>query len=108
MTDSLLYQHVFLDSTQTLPVIVPLGFFQREMYRRKLHNTDAVMYVIGKRRYMIEGARGDIHDLFQDESLEGVPVLVVVDKENLHTENIPEEIEDRLKLNKLKGHQWRK
>ena len=66
------------------------------------------MYAIGKRRYMVAEARKDIHDLFGDELLAGVPVLVVVDKDNPQIENFPKQIEDRLKLDKLKGTQWSK
>ena len=61
--------------------------------------------------------RADLHNTFEDEALDGVPLLVVdncphiadlVNEKQLLMENFTEQMGKYLKLDQLDGHDWRK
>ena len=85
-----------------------ITILQRDVYRNFLRNTDAVIYVVDEKEYMIPAVKEDLHGIFQDEWLEGVPLLIVANKKDLHPENFTELLKDKLDLNEMKGCDWRK
>ena len=67
-----------------------------------------MIYVVEENEYIIDRIRRDLHDISEEESLEGVPVLVVANKEEQHSKDFTELMQEKLNLTKLKGCDWRK
>ena len=70
-------------------------------------NTDAVIYVIDHHEYYHRGALRNLHLLIPEGSPEGVPILIIANKQDLHPKKFTKLIEDKLMLNDLKCD-WRK
>ena len=88
-------------------IIHNVVIFQRQLYYNVFKNTEAIIYMVEENENMVDRIRRAMHDISRHESLEGVPVLVVANKEETHSENFMELMQDKLNLNKLKMCDWR-
>eukprot|EP00484_Ammonia_sp_Unknown_P026123 CAMPEP_0197048564 /NCGR_PEP_ID=MMETSP1384-20130603/23899_1 /TAXON_ID=29189 /ORGANISM="Ammonia sp." /LENGTH=177 /DNA_ID=CAMNT_0042480719 /DNA_START=34 /DNA_END=567 /DNA_ORIENTATION=- len=78
----------------------------RSMWERYCRNNDAIVYVIDAADASKFGtAKKELHTILQSPSLNGIPLLMLFNKNDLPNARKADEIVDALELKKLKGRE---
>lgn len=79
----------------------------RPYWRNYFNNTDGIVYVIDSAdRRRMEETGIEIHQLLEEESLEGIPLLIFANKQDLINALKPAEISDGLNLHIIRDRPW--
>lgn len=80
----------------------------RPYWKNYFENTDVLIYVIDSADVKRHEETGfELAELLEEEKLSGVPVLVFANKQDLLQAAPPQEIADKLQLNKIRDRPWR-
>ncbi|CAD5118162.1 DgyrCDS6895 [Dimorphilus gyrociliatus] len=79
----------------------------RPYWRNYFENTDVLIYVIDSSdRKRLDETGVELRELFDEEKLAGVPVVVYANKQDLFDAAPPDEISDSLELLSLRDRAW--
>ncbi|KRX10030.1 P-loop containing nucleoside triphosphate hydrolase [Pseudocohnilembus persalinus] len=79
----------------------------REYWSNYYENTDALVYVIDSAdTKRMKEAGQELESLLQEKELNGVPVLIYANKQDLDLASPPDEIAEDLQLENIKDRQW--
>lgn len=79
----------------------------RPYWKNYFDQTDALVYVVDsadKRR--LEEAGTELNSLLEEEKLDGIPLMVFANKQDLLTAATAKEIAETLNLHTIRGRQW--
>lgn len=79
----------------------------RPLWRYYYQGSHALIYVVDSNdTERIAEASEELFTILQDDSLRGIPVLVLANKQDMPRAEKPSALADKLGLTKLRGHEW--
>eukprot|EP00929_Paragymnodinium_shiwhaense_P083217 TRINITY_DN4425_c0_g1_i1.p1 TRINITY_DN4425_c0_g1~~TRINITY_DN4425_c0_g1_i1.p1 ORF type:complete len:245 (+),score=61.75 TRINITY_DN4425_c0_g1_i1:78-812(+) len=81
--------------------------YTRRFWRHFLKGKDVIIYVVDSRDLeRMEDVRDDLHSLLQEAELQGLPLLVYANKQDLRGALSANEVADKLGLHALRDRRW--
>ena len=81
----------------------------RPLWRHYYDNTDALIYVVDSNDpQRLAEARGELHQMLQEDGLRRAAVLVLANKQDLRGAERPDKLAQALALDAIRGHRYSK
>ncbi|XP_067651643.1 ADP-ribosylation factor 6-like [Haliotis asinina] len=79
----------------------------RQLWKHYYPNTQGLIYVVDSAdRLRMKEARAEFHGIFTSPEMEGVPVVVIANKQDLPGALKPSEVAEELAMSDLKNRKW--
>ena len=79
----------------------------RQLWRHYYQNTEGLLFIVDSTdRERFDEAKGELEGILNDESMRGVPFVIMSNKQDLPNAVSPAKLTDALNLRQFKGHQW--